>query len=469
MSETPEHDWDAFSPEDRHRPPSRLGVPEYLVIVIGVLIVVGIVALWPSGSAKETAAAEFSVLGVPSEFYEAVVTETVTAPCQATPHTDCLTVTFELAEGPDAGRTYQQVFSTEDIVPPLDVGEKVILSRIPPSGVIAAIEESPCEFDPQATCTSVQVELSTGPEAGTVGTLDLFPGQESGVFVGREVMVTLDFDGSIVSVSPASMEAMYRYADYQRRWLLIAITALFAVSVVALGRWKGVAALTGLGLSVFIIVLWLIPSLLDGNPALAVAMVGAAAVAYLALYVSHGINRTSTIALLGTLAALALITGLSWLTTVLAQFTGLATEEATLLLTIEGFDIRGLLIAGIVIGAAGALDDVTVTQASAIAEIRSADPTIGFRALFTRGMSIGRAHVGSIVNTLVLAYLGAAMPLTILFILAQQSFGAVANSEVVAVEIVRSLVGTIGIVAAVPLTTWMATVWPSVGGHGHSH
>lgn len=466
MGEHQEQDWKAFSPDDGDKP-SRFGIPEYIAAAIGVMIVVGIVALWPSGAAKGTAAAEFSVLGVPSDFHEAVVTNSVVEPCPATPHTDCATVTFELTEGPEAGQAYDQVFSTEDIVPQLAVGEKVVLSRIPPSGVIVALDESPCEFDPQTTCATAQVELSTGPDAGSIGTLELFPGQESGLFPGREVMVTLDFDGSIVAISPATMDAMYRYADFQRRWLLVAITALFALAVVALGRWKGVAALTGLGLSVVIIVFWLIPSLLDGNQALAVAMIGAAAVAYLALYVSHGINRTSTIALLGTLASLFLITGLSWLTTVLAQFTGLATEEATLLLTIEGFDIRGLLIAGIVIGAAGALDDVTVTQASAIAEIRAADPSIERIPLFTRGMSIGRAHVGSIVNTLVLAYLGAAMPLTILFILAQQSFGAVANSEVVAVEIVRSLVGTIGIVAAVPLTTWMATVWPSADGHRH--
>ena len=466
MSDLPGQDWAAFSPDEEAKQ-RRFGVPEYIAAVIGVLIVVGIVVLWPSGSAKEVAAGEFSVLGVPSEFHEATVTDATTAPCPATPERDCVTVTFELTQGPEAGQSYNQEFSTQDIVPRLDVGEKVVLSRIPPSGVIVSLEETSCEFDPQTTCTTAQIELSTGPDAGTIATLELFPGQDSGLFPGRDVMVTLDFDGSIVAISPASMESMYRYADYQRRWLLVAITALFALAVIALGRWKGVAALTGLGLSVFIILFWLIPSLLDGNPALAVAMIGAAAVAYLALYVSHGINRTSTIALLGTLAALFLITGLSWVTTVLAQFTGLATEEATLLLTLEGFDIRGLLIAGIVIGAAGALDDVTVTQASAIAEIRSADPSIGFKPLFMRGMSIGRAHVGSIVNTLVLAYLGAAMPLTILFILAQQSFGAVANSEVVAVEIVRSLVGTIGIVAAVPLTTWMATMWPSA--HRHQH
>ena len=130
-----------------------------------------------------------------------------------------------------------------------------------------------------------------------------------------------------------------------------------------------------------------------------------------------------------------------------------------------GSDMSVLLVVGIGFCAGGALDGGTVTQASVIAEIRSANPLIDSIHLFKRSMEIGRAHVGSIVNTLVLAYLGAAMPLTILFVLARQSFGAVANGEVVAVEIVRSLVGTIGIVAAVPLPTWLATAWPAAHRH----
>ncbi len=467
MDDLSSDEWAAFSPNHERSGSTRLGLPEYIAAVIGVLIVIGLVVLWPSGTAKETASSSFAVLGVPSEFHEAIVTEVISAPCPSTPDTECNSVSFELTKGPETGQSYTQEFTADDIVPDFSVGGRVVLSRIAPGGVIVGLKDAPCAFDQEATCTEAELRLFTGPNTGSIGSVLLFPGQETGLFPTREVMVTFDFDGEILAIAPATLEAMYRYSDYQRRWFLAAIAALFALAVIALGRWKGLAALSGLGLSVVIIVFWLIPSLIEGNPAVAVAMVGASAVAYLALYVSHGVNRMSTIALLATLSALFLTTGLSWLTTVLAQFTGLATEEATLLLTIRGFDIRGLLIAGIVIGAAGALDDVTVTQASAIAEIRSANPSIGNKQLFARGMAIGRAHVGSIVNTLVLAYLGAALPLTILFVLAQQSFGAVANSEVVAVEIVRSLVGTIGIVAAVPLATWMATVWPSTYRHQH--
>jgi len=263
------------------------------------------------------------------------------------------------------------------------------------------------------------------------------------------------------------MQTTYQYADAQRRWFLIFLVALFAAAVIALGRWRGVAALAGLGLSLVVIIIWLIPSLLDGNPPAIVALIAASAVAFLALYVSHGFTRMSTVALIGTIGALTLTTLLSVLTVALGDFTGFTSEESTLLLLLDGIDIRGLMLAGIVIGAAGALDDVTVTQASAINQIRLADPSLSRSSLFTRGMTIGRAHVGSIVNTLMLAYLGAALPLTILFVIAQQSLGAVANSEVVAVEIVRTIVGTLGIIAAVPLTTWLATVWPSSQTHDH--
>lgn len=458
-------EWAAFGPSEPEPRGIRLGLPEYFAIVIGILILVGIVAYWPSGSAKDQAYSDFSVLGVASEFHEAVVTEVLVGPCAGVPDAECADVSFELTAGPDAGSGYLQEFLLRVGTPKFTVGDAVVLSRIPPSGRIDDLREILCGFDDDTICFEVDVNIVADSGTGEMGTLLLFPGQESGLFVGQNVIVTFDIDGEILGVTRATVDSTYRFADFQRRGFLTALFVVFALAVVALGRWRGVAALAGLGLSILIVVLWLIPSLLDGNPSLAVAMVGAAAVAYLALYVSHGINRTSTIALLGTLAALGLITGLSWLTTALAEFSGLATEEATLLLTLDGFDIRGLLIAGIVIGAAGALDDVTVTQASVVAEIRSAHPAIDHRHLFKRGMAIGRAHVGSIVNTLVLAYLGAAMPLTILFILARQSFGDVANGEVVAVEIVRSLVGTIGIVAAVPLTTWMATVWPAAHRH----
>jgi uncharacterized membrane protein len=149
----------------------------------------------------------------------------------------------------------------------------------------------------------------------------------------------------------------------------------------------------------------------------------------------------------------------------LAEFSGFATEEATFLRAAAGrIDLNGLMLAGVVIGALGALDDLTVTQASAIWELRAANPEMPVRRLFPAGLRIGREHVAATVNTLFLAYAGASMAPLVLFVLAEQSLGAVANSEVVAVEIVRTLVGSVGLVASVPFTTWVAVHVVSTGG-----
>jgi uncharacterized membrane protein len=165
----------------------------------------------------------------------------------------------------------------------------------------------------------------------------------------------------------------------------------------------------------------------------------------------------TTVALLGTLAALTVTVVLASVFTALAEFTGLATEEAVLVQIGAGnVDLSGLVLGGMVIGALGALDDMTVTQASAVWELRAANPRFKRRDLSRSAMRIGRDHVASVVNTLALAYAGAALPVLILFVQSRQSLGTVANSETVAVEIVRTLVGSIGLVASVPLTTWLA-------------
>jgi len=215
-----------------------------------------------------------------------------------------------------------------------------------------------------------------------------------------------------------------------------------------------------------------VPAILDGRPAVPVAMVGAAVIAYVALYAAHGFNRMTTSALLGTLAALVLTTVLSAVVIGLSEFTGLASDEAYILTLAGTFDVSGLVLAGVVLGSMGAVDDVTVTQASAVWEIKRARPDIPLRELIRAGLRVGRDHVASMVNTLLLAYAGASMPLLLFFVLADQSLGTVLNTEIVATEVVRTLVGSIGLVAAVPFTTWLAAVLADpddAGGHGHGH
>ncbi len=309
-----------------------------------------------------------------------------------------------------------------------------------------------CSYDPASDCRLNQF-LITEEESRDAGLIVDFelpdePGQP--VFeIGDPVYlyVVEGFDG----------ETGYQYADRDRRSLLVLLAALFALAVVALGRWRGVAALAALGLSLAVLLGFILPAIISGADAVLVALIGGGAIALISLYMAHGYTPMTNVATLGLLAALVVTAGLSWLVVGVAEFTGLVDEEAFYLLALPDLDLNGLLLAGIVLGAIGALDDVTVTQASAVWEVRNANPTLGADALFDAGIRVGRDHIVSTVNTLLLAYAGASLPLLMLFALAAQPLGVVATSEVIAVEIVRTLVGSIGLVAAVPATTWLAS------------
>lgn len=306
------------------------------------------------------------------------------------------------------------------------------------------ISPGPCE-----NCIDVTFAMTAGPDEGRLVDQVFSVSQITAFDVGDRVVMGYRPD--------VDEDFQYQFFDRQRRAVLWWVALLFAGAVVALGRLRGVAALAGLVASLAVLFWFVLPGILDGQPPVLVAIVGASAVAYLALYVAHGFRLLTTVALVGTLSALVLTVVLSSIVVGAAELTGFASEEASFLtLFSEELDFRGLVLAGIVLGAMGALDDVTVTQASAVWELRAADPTMTPRNLFRAGLRIGRDHIASTVNTLVLAYSGAALPLLALFVLSEQSLGSLANSEAVATEIIRTLVGSIGLVAAVPLTTWLA-------------
>jgi uncharacterized membrane protein len=319
---------------------------------------------------------------------------------------------------------------------------------------VERVEVVPCpglpdDADTSLRCAEVDVVLIDGPDAGLAVPLDVFDAASADFSVG-EILV-LEFDER----APEGFQ--YRFSDRQRGTVLLWLALLFAASVVALGRWRGLAALVGLGLSLAVLLVFTVPALVDGSDPLLVALVSASAISFLAIYLAHGFNAMSTVALMGTLGALALTSILATVFVQLARITGLASDQAAFLqLGPVEFGLQGLVLAGIVIGALGALDDMTVTQASAVWEVRSAAGPRSFAQLYRSGIRIGRDHVASTVNTLVLAYAGASMPLLLFFSLTAQPLVVVANGELVATEIVRTLVGSIGLVASVPLTTALA-------------
>ncbi|MGI9053507.1 MAG: YibE/F family protein [Ilumatobacteraceae bacterium] len=322
------------------------------------------------------------------------------------------------------------------------------LQADPVDAHVVAVEELPCAGIPDQTCAVVSFELRSGPQAGTAGSME--QSLETTIRTGDDIRVgAADLGGGGGTA--------FSFYDFQRSTPLILLVLLFVAAVVALGRWRGVGAIVGLAASLVVIVWFALPSLTDGHSAVAVALVTAGAVAILALYLAHGFGPATDVALLSTFASLAITGVLAWIFVEAARFTGL-TDDATFVLQSLGtvIDPRGILLAGIVIGSLGVLDDVTVTQVSAVWELHDSRPDAPRRELFTRALTIGRDHISSTVNTLFLAYAGAALPLLLLFSGVGESVTGVATREVVAIEIVRALVGSIGLVASVPISTALA-------------
>lgn len=249
----------------------------------------------------------------------------------------------------------------------------------------------------------------------------------------------------------------YFVNDFRRARPLLLLAVLFCVAVLAFGRLQGLRALLGLGLTALLVVGFLIPAILDGRDPVLAALAAAIAVMLVTLYLAHGASPKTTAAAVGTALALLLTAGLSAVFLRAAAITGFASEEAQMLnLQLGGVNLRGLLLAGIILGGLGVLDDVTVAQSSTVFELARADRTAGFAALLRGALVVGRDHVAATVNTLFLAYAGAALPLLILFSTGIDPVGTVVTSEVVAVEVIRTLVGSLGLIAAVPLTTALA-------------
>jgi uncharacterized membrane protein len=300
---------------------------------------------------------------------------------------------------------------------------------------------------PGSVCVKVTAQLAGGRQVA-FDTTD----PTGGMFqAGQQVRLAV--------VEQPGQPPYYNIQDLERGRPLLALAALFVGAVVAFGRWQGIRSLLGLGLSFVVIVGFVVPAILRGHSPVPVAVTGAMAIMLVSLYLSHGAGPKTTAAVVATALALGLTAALAIAFVAAASLTGLASEEAlNANFAVGGLSLRGLLLAGIIIGGLGVLDDVTMSQASLVAELHHANPTAGFAALVGAALRVGRDHIAATVNTLFLAYAGAALPLLILFVTGQDSLGSVATTEVVAVEVVRALCGSVGLIAAVPLTTVLAAL-----------
>ncbi|MEU2267307.1 YibE/F family protein [Streptomyces olindensis] len=377
-----------------------------VLIPFAAAVLVGLVVLWPGGAPPH----ERTGVGFDRQTQQATVTKVVEVSCK------------------EAGA-----------------------SGVPPTGDTSTAEGSSAVQQENGTCKRATIRVDSGDDKGRTFTEIVQPDQSRQLHEGQKVVVAYE--------PSAPRDLQYSVTDVNRRLPLALLAGIFALAVVVVGRLRGVMALVALAISFLVLNFFILPAILQGSNPLVVAVVGASAIMLIALYLCHGLSARTSVAVIGTLISLLLIGVLGSVFIDWAALTGNTDDNTGLIHGLyPTIDMSGLLLAGVIIGSLGVLDDVTVTQTSAVWELHEANPSMGWRGLYRAGIRIGRDHIASVVNTLVLAYAGAALPLLLLFSIAQSSVGTVANSELVAEEIVRTLIGSIGLVASVPVTTALAAL-----------
>jgi uncharacterized membrane protein len=322
--------------------------------------------------------------------------------------------------------------------------ERPHMQTAAPGMTFHEVEVTQVRPDDPTPARQVRAVMADGADVGVLVPPEYLP--ELGT--GDHLRVAYVAEAEVAEGTP------YLFVDFVRGPPLGLLAAVFGVLVVAVARWRGLAALIGLGLSLAVVGLFTLPALLEGRPALPVALVSSCLIMFVVLYLAHGLTTRTSTALLGTLVGLVATAGIAVWASGAAHLTGLAGEYA---LDLQSYaplvQLRSVLLCGMVLAGLGVLNDVTITQASAVWELHATSPDASWRQLFDRGMRIGRDHIASTVYTIVFAYLGASLPLVLLMSISDRSILDSVTSGEIAEEVARTLVGSIGLVLAIPVTT----------------
>ena len=339
-----------------------------------------------------------------------------------------------------------------------------------------------------------QVDLGGHTQKYQIARVNILEGEYAGIPMeidyGKRQLRSDDYDltvGSRVMVSisktPDNVINAY-FVDFVRTTPLFWLTMIFAVAIIVISRWKGVRALLSMAFSLYLIIDQIIPHILNGDDPLWVSIIGSIILLGVTLYLTYGWNLKTHSSVISMVLVLLLTGALSGLFVIFTKLNGTGDENVMFLMQMmeKPLNLRGLLLGGMIIGALGVLDDLVTTQSAAVFELHHANPNFGFRALYNSAMRIGQDHVAATVNTLVLAYAGASLPMLLMFSLGHGNYGYIINFSFIAEEVVRTLVGSLGLIAAVPLTTAIAILFAqraeSLGrweqflgpeGDGHSH
>ena len=288
-----------------------------------------------------------------------------------------------------------------------------------------------------------------------------------------------------ISKTPDNVVNAY-FVDYVRTTPILWLTIIFAIAIIAISAWKGIRALLSMAFSLYIIIGYIIPHILAGEDPLRISIIGSVILLGVSLYITYGWTLKTHASVVSMILVLLLTGALSGLFVVFSKLNGTGDENVMFLMQLmdSPINLRGLLLGGMIIGALGVLDDLVTTQSSAVFELHHANPALGFRGLYMSAMRIGQDHVAATVNTLVLAYAGASLPMLLMFSLGRGDYGYLVNFSFIAEEVVRTLVGSLGLIAAVPITTtiaiflaqrvdsleaWESVLGPEGTGEGHHH
>lgn len=311
--------------------------------------------------------------------------------------------------------------------------------------------------DMEGEILSIQ-ELAEEPLQQRKASVQLGDGQVEAIIYQTNISYSVG-DKVILQSDPA-FEGLYSVTDKVRTGALVKLFLVFIATILIVSGASGIRSILGLVFSFTVIFKFVLPQILLGGNPVTVALMASVLILSVSYYLTHGINHKSTIAILGTLGALAVTGILASVFASSASLTGFGSEEASFLLDkLPVASFYSLLLAGIIIGSLGVLDDITISQTSIVQELSQANHKLDIKELYIRAMRIGHDHISSLVNTLVLVYAGSALPLLLLFVTSESSFVQLLNYEALAEEIVRTLVGSIGLVSAVPLTTLIASYW----------
>lgn len=299
-----------------------------------------------------------------------------------------------------------------------------------------------------------EIEILDGNEKGKKTQIQ--SGEETTISADQKVVLG---ETIIVVKETRGTQTKYRLYEKYRNNAIIALAVVFFLLTVAVAGKKGLGSMVGLSISLAVILLFIIPQIMAGNDPIAISLYGSLVILFLTTYLAHGVSKQTTIALFSTCLALLLTSWISTLSVELAQLTGI-NEETSLLQfsSANPINLKGLLLAGIIIGTLGALNDITTTQAAAVFELAKTDRKLSIARLFQKGFGIGREHIASMINTLVLAYAGSSLIIFIFLFLnpLKVPYWVIINNELISSEIVRTIAGSMGLMLVVPISTFFA-------------